>query len=835
MATAEAVSRVAVLAAMDEFDGLGREAFLEKYGFGPAKEYVAIRDGSQYDSKALYGVAYGIENPDEGPLRTNQFSGGEGTVVRRLQDLGFEVRRLSAGTGSWIFQANPKYYDIRGSLANLREMNWTTAQYVDEIRPGDAVFVWESGPQGGIMGRGTVLTRPQEMPDQEGQEFIRDQAKFAGAQTRVRLSIDEVLPRPLGRSVLVDHPVLRDLQILKFANATNFKVTPEQRAALDALFAEQRPQESTGRIRSGFEQVLATYAEARATAPLRGDHDAVVSMRQLNDDLASEAPVATRPGVDVRWSAGRGNWATVPWIACLDKRETASIEEGIYVVYLFRGDMSGVYLAIAQGVTRLRGDHGVPGARDVLRTRARSFIECLGTDLEAAGFSTDEGIELRGGGLGTQYETSTIAYRFYEAEAVPDDAELLRDLDAALDIYGRHVASEVKAPPPIAPRADLKAICDEFSGRLSASNLSFGAGQDRFVRSFIASLATKPFVILTGLSGSGKTQLAIKLGEWFGEGRFHIEAVRPDWTGAEALFGYEDALQPAPSGRGAWSVPKPLEFILRAAGDPYWPYLLVLDEMNLAHVERYFADILSGMESRHASIPNLVRGDDDGRWRVAAVPAANRLPVPRNLFVAGTVNVDETTYMFSPKVLDRANTFEFRVQTGDLSPSVERPRSVQAGTPELVRGFLEIAEDDRWQLEYPAAGLDVVVQQLSQLHALLSEAGFEFGHRVFYEALRFSAMLAAAGNEDPYEALDLQVMQKILPRLHGSRRRLEGSLAALGKFCFDLGYEAGEVSAATPFDPGAQASADPRLPLSFDKVRRMMRTLRANQFVSFTD
>src|SRR4051794_22017216 len=99
MATAEAVSRDAVLAAMDEFDGLGREAFLEKYGFGPAKEYVAIRDGTRYDAKALYGVAYGIENPEEGPLRTNQFTGGEGTVVRRLQALGFEVRRLSAGTG----------------------------------------------------------------------------------------------------------------------------------------------------------------------------------------------------------------------------------------------------------------------------------------------------------------------------------------------------------------------------------------------------------------------------------------------------------------------------------------------------------------------------------------------------------------------------------------------------------------------------------------------------------------------------------------------------------------------------------------------------------------
>ena len=140
--------------------------------------------------------------------------------------------------------------------------------------------------------------------------------------------------------------------------------------------------------------------------------------------------------------------------------------------------------------------------------------------------------------------------------------------------------------------------------------------------------------------------------------------------------------------------------MLRAARDPYHPYVLVLDEMNLAHVERYFADVLSGMESEQDCLPNLVR-EADGSWRVP-VDARAKVPVPRNLFVVGTVNVDETTYMFSPKVLDRANTFEFRVETSDLDVGHEKPSRCEPGDRDLVAGFLALASDDRWQKPQPA-------------------------------------------------------------------------------------------------------------------------------------
>jgi predicted component of viral defense system (DUF524 family) len=244
--------------------------------------------------------------------------------------------------------------------------------------------------------------------------------------------------------------------------------------------------------------------------------------------------------------------------------------------------------------------------------------------------------------------------------------------------------------------------------------------------------------------------------------------------------------------------------------------------MNLAHVERYFADVLSGMESMHDCVPNL--HIEDGYWR--RVPGmTERIPYPNNLFIVGTVNVDETTYMFSPKVLDRANTFEFRVNTADLSENARKPTKCETGDPSLIKGLLAIAEDDNWHLENPASGLNTFIEHLRGLHKLLAGDGFEFGHRVFYEAVRFAAMYSAAGDDDPEHALDLQIMQKVLPRLHGSRRRIEPILCALGQFCFNLKVDTdpGGTEDGSRFDPLAPPEGEARLAISTRKAELIIK------------
>ena len=373
----------------------------------------------------------------------------------------------------------------------------------------------------------------------------------------------------------------------------------------------------------------------------------------------------------------------------------------------------------------------------------------------------------------------------------------------------------------------LADVAVDFSAKLDAAGLRFGPRHDELARAFVVSLATKRFLLLTGLSGSGKTRLGMAFGQWLGRDQHRVEAVRPDWTGPDALLGYENGLSEVVDGHPAWSVPAPLEFMLRAVANPTTPYLLLLDEMNLAHVERYFADALSGMESGEPVLPNLAQSVD-GSWRIVD-PEVQRLPFPDNLFIVGTVNIDETTYMFSPKVLDRANTLEFRVLTDDLKAHGTRPDELESGSRELVARFFEEATNDPvgW------GGRDDMARWLKDLHAILGGYDREFGHRVFYEALRFGELLSIAGESDPMQALDLQVMQKVLPRFHGSIRQLSEPMAVLGSWCFH-GPEA-EVEHSASFDPLQPPDGDPALPVSFDKILRMTRRLRDNHFVSFAE
>ncbi len=572
-----------------------------------------------------------------------------------------------------------------------------------------------------------------------------------------------------------------------------------------------------GEIRAILEEILQGYGAAR-TVPFSGAHPIHAAFKALTDLVAASAPVRNRPHLRVKYSAGQGNWASVPWLALMDDRETSSTQRGVYCVYLFREDGSGVYLTLNQGVTDPQRTYGGAQGRAWLRDKAASMRVQLAGNVKR--FRLDDRIDLRTErSLGSAYEASTAAHVLYERGTVPSDQLLLQDLEEVLTAY-----DDVRVEVPTST-VGLATLQKQFSEGLDRAGVRFGSRHDVTVVPFLASLLTKPFVILTGLSGSGKTQIALKFGEWLGSERRLVVAVRPDWTGPEALFGYPDILQPPDNeGRQAWSVPEPLEFILRAARNPQEPYVLILDEMNLAHVERYFADFLSGSESREPQVPNLAL--EEGHWRQNR--DEERIAIPRNLFVVGTVNVDETTYMFSPKVLDRANTLEFRVATEDLA-SLARPKVMEPAGPEILSTIMAVATDDEWQEVNANADSEPFADHLKEIHRRLSASGWEFGHRTYYEALRFAAIFNAMGKTDWRQALDVQVLQKILPRLHGSKKRIEPTLVVLARYCFALG----EGDDLDPLNPPEDKTAV--LPASFAKLVRMIGIARVNQFVSFTD
>jgi len=356
--------------------------------------------------------------------------------------------------------------------------------------------------------------------------------------------------------------------------------------------------------------------------------------------------------------------------------------------------------------------------------------------------------------------------------------------------------------------AALQSAAEDFTQFTYDSGLDFGSGHVELTHTVIASLATKPFMIFSGLSGAGKTRLAVALGQWFGRERYLIQPVRPDWTSPDALLGNVMTANTA-DGRYAWYVPRTLEFVLSALRSPRQPFLLVLEEMNLAHVEQYLADILSGMESQHPIVPNLQH--DGTAWRMRTEQPY--LSWPENLYLVGTINIDETTYAFSPKVIDRATSIEFRVLPGSLHPDYPEANAPARAHEQHLTTLLNRTNggDSEWR------GRDQLAHSLQHLHRLLFEHDAEFGHRVFRECMRFGAMMFEAGCTNHAVALDYAILYRILPKFEHRRQSL-ALLAALASFALH-----GSVRPTT-IDPLAPPSeATPVLPNSYSKALRLAR------------
>jgi len=482
---------------------------------------------------------------------------------------------------------------------------------------------------------------------------------------------------------------------------------------------------------------------------------------------------------------------------------------------------------------------------------------------------------------------------------------------------------------------------------------------EEFLRRFVASLGAKPFVILTGLSGSGKTKLAQLFAKWITPAEMHsdpftkgarigssyrvmdsdrisvefwnkndekvvlprkliaewadfiesrpgmkdleskeireefkndyglrqgekfagmailwdshlkpaalavlesrkmngrsrrayeVVAVGADWTSNENILGYPDGLD-----RERYVRTKTLDLILDADAAPETPHFLILDEMNLSHVERYFADFLSALESGEA-----VHLHSDGDCSEVRDGVPPRIKLPANLFVIGTVNIDETTYMFSPKVLDRANVIEFRAGSTAMSSFLKNPKSLDSSQlagrgRDFSKSLLKLKGASN--LSETEAG--TMSQELMRVFHVLEACGSEFGFRVAKEISAFVGIhkKLSEGDWEVRLALDAQIIQKILPKLHGTRNQLEPILWGLGNLCHSPRGEITEPDLVLKrcleavrleddsLDPLAEdAEGNPKylveeahFPLSFEKIVRMLRSVQSNGFTSFAE
>ena len=336
---------------------------------------------------------------------------------------------------------------------------------------------------------------------------------------------------------------------------------------------------------------------------------------------------------------------------------------------------------------------------------------------------------------------------------------------------------------------------------------------ETLIKRLAYSLMAKPFVILSGLAGSGKTQLALAFAKCLSENikeQVCPVSIGADWTNREPLLGYPNALNKDEYVKPESGV---LQLLMRANEDQSKPYFLILDEMNLSVVERYFANFLSAMES----------GEPIKLWDNEKGNVPKEIELPKNVFIIGTINVDETTYMFSPKVLDRANVIEFKIAADEMEDYLGK--KVNINLEQAYSACADMAVDfvtkTKSQVEKDEKNKDVLLSFFKEL----KEVNAEFGYRTVNEISRY--LHFADGDLEDDSAIDTAILQKLLPKLHGSRKKLVPVLTSLWKLCLKDGI-------SKEIDVEFNAT-DFKYPESAEKIQRMYKAVVDNGFTSFAE
>lgn len=365
------------------------------------------------------------------------------------------------------------------------------------------------------------------------------------------------------------------------------------------------------------------------------------------------------------------------------------------------------------------------------------------------------------------------------------------------------------------------------------------------VVSYLSAIRTKPFLLLAGISGTGKSRIVKEMAyascpdegdlreDKTSPGNYCLVEVKPNWNDSTELLGYESVLD-----GGNYYLTKFVKFLIKAMQHENVPFFVCLDEMNLAAVEQYFAEFLSILESRKdvdgtikseplipAAIfnkydnklfkelfPSKEKQEKDTSYTIVdeeLAPYSNAtyeilreegLRIPRNLIVVGTVNMDDTTYQFSRKVIDRAMTIEMnKVNLNDMF-DIEKPDALSYREDVVDKGwfFAPFAQSNNalqqmnGEHELLAKKIKATIGQTDadgkttpdSLEAILGKTPFRIAYRVVNELILHFYALRWENQEAEFEelynkALDNILMMKVLPRIEGNEDLVKEPLAQL--------------------------------------------------------
>ena len=528
---------------------------------------------------------------------------------------------------------------------------------------------------------------------------------------------------------------------------------------------------------------------------------------------------------------GTGRASATPWIALLKDPDT--VQNGIYPVYLYFKIKN--ILILSYGVSE--------------------------TKKSTRSWNLKNGISINDFFLEHYHEKApkygaSFVFKTYDLNEPIVQKQIDQDLNDLILIYKSNTTNSnslIDHPSPGKIQKNSSSFnIISFNEKTSTAGLIFSTP---LVKRFIASLLTKPFIICSGLSGSGKTKLAQAFVQFISENdsQYKIIPVGADWTNREPLLGYPNGLDPK-----SYVTPDSgaLQLMIDANSNSNKPYFLILDEMNLSHVERYFADFLSIIESGDSI--KLYSGSD--RMDSANTRIPKEIGWPKNLFIIGTVNIDETTYMFSPKVLDRANVIEFRITPEEMKNFfnsstdidmnklfVDGDKSKGGIGQDMGDSFFQLASE-KAIIKIPEIEGDNNI--LNKFFVELQNVGSEFGYR---SAMEMELLITKLGSDclndengnslENNAKIDIAIMQKLLPKIHGSRKKLVLPLETLAGFCLKRIDEPQEVPATNKKSIYQQYLADTKdlrkwtilYPISFEKIERMYKNVIDNGFTSYAE
>lgn len=323
-------------------------------------------------------------------------------------------------------------------------------------------------------------------------------------------------------------------------------------------------------------------------------------------------------------------------------------------------------------------------------------------------------------------------------------------------------------------------------------------------RPYITAIKSKPFLLLAGISGTGKSRIVRELARacWDVDSEeyeaqkprnFEMVQVKPNWHDSSELIGYVSRIGVDKEGnpRPVYVAGDFLKFVARAWEEPEVPYFLCLDEMNLAPVEQYFAEYLSVVESRKADgngkvVTDAILDKSDEGWYYPLIVQLTQdediksqfltegIRIPQNLIVVGTVNMDETTFSFSRKVLDRAMTIE--MNEVDLKGGLEH-RHEQVGKLSAVELIGNVVEGVDVYDQYRKA-CDIAIAYLENVNGKLEGTPFKIAYRTRNEVLLYVVNNLPYQKEDETKgfvaarALDEITNMKILSRIEGDESKV---------------------------------------------------------------